>query len=268
MQFKVEKRKHPNIPKHINSDFEIAKKFSEDLEKEIKTFIKSAVLFGSTARSEHPIYEPDIDVLLIIDDLTQILSPEVIQAYRIIVENTAAKHSKRLHITTLKLTSFWENVRNGDPLMITMLRDGIPLYDIGIFEPVQQLLFQGKIKPTKESIWTYFTRAPASIINADWHIVQATLDLYWAVIDSAHAALMKMGEIPPIPKMIPALLEKKFLRTGLLRRKHIQTMDFFYKLAKQIMHREKTKIKGSEFEKYKKRAKEFLEASRKIVEMP
>ncbi|HDD70771.1 MAG TPA: hypothetical protein ENF94_01270, partial [Candidatus Woesearchaeota archaeon] len=128
MKFVVEKRKHPNIPKYISSDFELAKKFAELLKKELEDFLKSAILFGSTARAEHPVYEPDIDVLLIIDDMTQILSPEVIQAYRVIVENTAAKVSKRLHITTLKLTSFWESVRNGDPIIINMLRDGVPLY--------------------------------------------------------------------------------------------------------------------------------------------
>lgn len=268
MKFEVEKRKHPNKPKYISSDFELAKKFIENLEKELNTFLKSAILFGSTARVEHPVYEPDIDVLLLIDDLTQILSPEVIQAYRVIVENTAAKVSKRLHITTLKLTSFWESVRVGDPIIINMLRDGVPLYDVGIFEPVQQLLFKGKIRPTKESIWTYFTRAPASMLNADWHIVQATLDLYWAVIDAAHSALMKMGEIPPIPKQVAGLLDKKLVKRGLLNRKHVATMDFFYKIAKQIMHREKTKVSGTDFVKYKKKAKEFLDATKKIVERP
>ncbi len=268
MKFKVEKRKHPNEPKYVSADFQLAQKFIKRLEEELKTFLKAAILFGSTARVEHPIYEPDIDVLLIIDDLTQILSPEVIQSYRVIVENEAAKISKRLHITTLKLTSYWESVRNGDPIVINMLRDGIPIFDVGVFEPVQQLLFQGKIRPTKESIWTYFTRAPASILNSEWHIVQATLDLYWGVIDAAHAALMKMGEIPPIPKQIPGLLDKKLVKRGLLNRKQVGTMDFFYKLAKKIMHRELTKISGTQFEKYKNRAKEFIDATKKIVERP
>ncbi len=268
MKFKVDKRKHPNIPKFISTDYELAKKFALALEVELKTFLKSAILFGSTARVEHPVYEPDIDVLLLIDDLTQILSPEVIQSYRVIVENTASKISKRLHITTLKLTSFWESVRNGDPIVINMLRDGVPLFDVGIFEPAQQLLFQGKIRPTKESIWTYFTRAPASVLNAEWHIVQATLDLYWAVIDASHAALMKMGEVPPIPKMVPGLLDQKLVKRGLLNKKHVITMEFFYKLAKKIMHRELTKISGNEFSKYKKRAKEFINDLKKVVERP
>ena len=184
-----------------------------------------------------------------------------------IVENTAAQISKRLHITTLKLTSFWDYVRNGDPIVINMLRDGMPLYDVGIFEPAQHLLFKGKIKPTRESIWSYFTRAPASMLNADWCIVQATLNLYWAVIDAANSVLMKMGEMPPIPKQTAGMLEKKLVSKGLLNKQHVKTMDFFYKIAKQIMHKEINKVSGTDYDKFKKRAKDFIDATRKIVEM-
>src|SRR3989338_5599290 len=111
MEFKVRARAHPNVPKYHSVDFELAKKFALAMEKELGQFLKSAVLFGSVARSEKPaIGERDIDVLIIINDLTAILSEEVIQSYRVITENTAWKVSRRLHITTLKLTTFWEHV--------------------------------------------------------------------------------------------------------------------------------------------------------------
>ena len=49
----------------------------------------------------------------------------------------------------------------------------------------------------------YFGRAPITLRNSKWHLNQATIDLYWAVIDATHAALMKLGEIPPSPEHIP-----------------------------------------------------------------
>ncbi len=267
MQFKVHTKIHPNVPKYQSTDYDFAKKFAQIMHQELGDFVKAAVLFGSTAREERPLYgERDIDVLIIINDLTLIMSNEVIQSYRVITEQTASKVSKRLHITTLKMTSFWDYIRNGDPIAINMLRDGVPLYDAGFFEPVQQLLFQGRIRPTKESIWTYFARAPATIHNADWHVLQAALDLYWAVVDSAHAALMKVGEVPPTPGHIADLIEKRLVKAGHVSQKYANTMDTFYKLQKKIIHRELQVLTGKEFDAYKREAEDFVKTMQKVVE--
>ncbi len=267
MQFKVHTKTHPNVPKYPSTDYDFAKKFAEAMHKELGDFVKAIVLFGSTAREEKPLYgERDIDVLIIINDLTMMLSNEVVQSYRVITENLASKNSKRLHITTLKLTNFWEYVRIGDPIAINMLRDGVPLYDSGFFEPVQQLLFQGRIRPTKEAIWTYFARAPATIHNGDWHILQATLDLYWAVVDSAHAALMKMGEVPPTPGHIAEMIHERLVRTGHVPAKYSGIMDMFYKLQKKIIHREIQEVEGRNYDQYKKIAQDFVKTMQRVVE--
>ncbi len=267
MRFSLKEQKHPNLAKYPGSDPDLARKFALTMHEELGAFLKAAILFGSTARAEKPLYgERDIDVLIIIDDLTHMLSSEVVQSYRVITENCAAKISKRLHITTLKLTTFWEYVRSGDPIAINMLRDGVPLYDAGFFAPAQHLLFEGRIRPTRESIWTYFSRAPATLINADWHIMQATLDLYWAVVDSAHAALMQHGEIPPTPGHMAELINKKFCKTGKVPKKYADLMAQFFNLQKQITHRELQKVTGREYDAYKKEAEDFVNVMQGIVE--
>ena len=267
MKFTVRQKKHPNVPKYRSTDYDFAKKFAEKMHKELDTFVKAVILFGSTAREERPAYgERDIDVLIIIDDLTQILSKEVIQSYRVITEQIASKVSRRMHITTLKMTSFWEFIRNGDPIAINMLRDGVPLYDAGIFAPLQELLFQGRIRPTKESIWLYFARAPATINNANWHVLQATLDLYWAVVDAAHAAIMKMGEVPPTPSHLSRMITQRLVKPGHVHKKYADMMDFFYKLQKQITHRELQQVTGKQYDAWLKQAHDFVKAMQKVVE--
>ncbi len=265
MDFEIKKPgQKPRLPTD-EQDFKLAKKFAESLSKEIKDFLKSIVLFGSTAKQVKTVHERDIDVLIIVDDLFAMLTPEVVEAYRIITEKTASQVSKRLHITTMKLTNFWDYVRNGDPIVINMLRDGYPLYDTGVFEPAQRLLFEGRIKPTKESIWAYYTRAPTTIQGADWHVMQAVLDLYWAVIDSAHAALMTHGVVPPAPDMIAEEIKKVLVRTNLVKMYYVKEMDFFYTLSKKITHREVQRITGKEFEDYRNRAVDFVKTMQKIV---
>ena len=213
MKFVVKQKKlHDNIVNYPNTDVTIAKSFARRLHNEFGDFLKVAVLFGSTARNQ-AVERSDIDVLIVVDDLSIRMTKEVIEAYKLIVEKTIGKVSTRLHVTSLTLTSFWEYARAGDPVAINILRDGVALIDIGIFEPLQALLIQGRIRPTTESIWSYFGRSPRTLINSQWHIMQATLDLYWAVIDSAHAALMKTGEIPPSPDHVADLLEEKLVKT-------------------------------------------------------
>lgn len=193
MKFDLPKRDHPNLERYERHDVDIAYRFANEIYKEMGGLIRAVVIFGSSARKKTTI-KSDIDILVILDDLTISMSREVVEAYRIIVNKTIVKVSTRLHITTLRFTTFWDYMRNGDPVGINILRDGVALIDSGFFDPLQALLKKGKIRPTSESIWSYYIRAPNTLHNSKWHLIQATLDLYWAVIDAAHAALMKKTE--------------------------------------------------------------------------
>ncbi len=259
---------HPNISKFRQTDLKIAEAFGADVIKELKEYIKGVVLFGSTVKQDKPIIagEKDIDILIIVDDLSIRITPEFVETYRIIVEKLASKHSNRLHINTMKFTNFWEYMRIGDPIGINMLRTGYPLYDTGFFAPVQALLMSGRIRPTQESVWTYFARAPSTLKNSRWHLLQAALDLYWGVIDSAHAALMSVGEMPPSPAHVAELIEQKLVKPGLVKQKYVEIMEKFYNLSKMIVHRQIQEIKGPEYEQYYKEADEFIEVMRQVIE--
>lgn len=266
MEFKIKERKHHNIPKYKTEDYKTAERFAERLKKELGDFMKAVVLFGSAGRGEETAHEKDIDVLIVINDLTIVVSPEVVEAYRIITERVAAGASRRLHVTTLKMSNFWDYVRSGDPIAINILRDGVPLYDTGFFEPLQVLLFQGRVRPTEESIWVYFSRAPTTLLNSRWHMLQATLDLYWAVIDAAHAALMRLGEVPPAPSKVAHLMREKMVKPGMIPKKYAHTMDIFYELSKKITHRQMQDVTGAQYERYYKEANDFVNKMQQIIE--
>ena len=265
MKFELPKRENPNVEKYSRVELDIAYRFSSEIYRELGAFLKGVVIFGSTARKTRA-PDGDIDVLVVIDDISLAMTPEVIEAYRVIVKKVIVKVSTKLHVITLRFTAFWEYIRQGDPVGINILRDGVPIIDSGFFEPMQALLKRGKIRPSEESVWTYYVRAPNTLHNSKWHIAQATLDLYWAVVDAAHAALMVIGEVPPTPEHVADILEEKLVKPKLLDKKYVNIMRQFYKLMKMITHNEIKEIKGEEFDRYYREAEDFVQRMRRIIE--
>lgn len=261
-------KKNPLITKEkekfLKDELDIAYKFSASIKKEMQDFIKAIVLFGSTARKRNN--SGDIDLLIIIDDLNVEFNKAIVQGYRILTQNIIQKISNRLHITTMRLTNFWEYVRAGDPIAVNILRDGIAIIDAGIFNSVKLLLYKGKIKPSKESITNYISRSQYSLMSSKHHLLAACIDLYWSVVDAAESALMKVNEIPPGPSHVHNLIDKRFVNTGIIEMKYSLILQEFYHLNKAIEHNEIKEITGEQYSKYYDKAEDFVECMKKLIE--
>ena len=266
MKFPLERREKKTAKNYYAQDLEVARRFAKIMYKEFGNFISGLILFGSTLRNPtNP--KKDIDILVILDDVRIKFTKDLVQTYRIITEKAIAQvDPKRLHIQSMKFTSFWEYVRSGDPVAINVLRYGVSLMDTGFFDPLQILLEQGRIRPSKESIYTYLTMSPASLQRADQHILTAVVDLYWAAIDSAHAALMSFGEIPPTPDHVADLLEQKLVKNRHIAKKYSDIMRKLYTTFKKITRREISYISGNEYDKLKKETEIFVKEMKKYIE--
>ncbi|MFA6089254.1 MAG: nucleotidyltransferase domain-containing protein [Candidatus Woesearchaeota archaeon] len=264
MEFKIQKQEDLDFSKFAKEDLDIAYSFSKQIYDEFGQFLRAIVFFGSAARKTEQ-SGSDIDILVIVDDLAIQMTPEIVETYRIITEKIISKTSLKLHVTSLKFTTFYDYVLAGDPIAINMLRDGVALIDTGFFFPLKSLLKRGHIRPSKESIWTYYAKAPQIIVNSQSMILQATIDLYWAVMDAAHAALMSAGEIPPSPDHVSDLLRQKLVASGKLEVKYAHILNDFYTLAKSIMHRDISKVSGTEYDRYKEKATDFVERMQKLI---
>lgn len=265
MQFSIKSRPNPNSVHYSRTDIDLARDFSKYMIGEFGEFLRSIVIFGSLARRKKA-NNHDIDVLVVVDDVRINLTAEIVEAYRIMTQNHVTKVSNRLHIITMRLSSFWEYLRIGDPVAINILRDGFPLLDTGFFEPFQMLLFQGKVRPSLESIWTYYLRSPKFLESSRRHLRDATLDLYWACIDAAHAALMSYGQTPPSPEHVGKMVDDVFVKQGLVEKRYAEIMHNFYKLMKYIEYRKIEEISGSEFESYYKSAEGFVTKMHSLID--
>ncbi len=268
MQFEIKKRDRKQELYYPTEEFNIARDFAQRLYKEFGDFIKALILFGSTTTKPKLEKERDIDILVILDDVSVNLSDELTQTYRIVTEKILfhMPNSERLHVQSMRFTSFWEYIRAGDPVAINVLRYGVSLIDTGIFDPLQSLLDNGRIRPTLESVYTYFTMAPASVHRSKEHILSAMIDLYWASIDAAHAAVMAAGYIPPTPEHASDLLEEALVKKGYLKKRYAEIMRKNYKIFKQIVHREVKEVNGRDYDRYKKDTIDFVNAIKKYLE--
>ncbi len=249
-------------------DHKLAEQFAVELKKELDIFLKEVIFFGSAAKQKGPfekIYETDIDVLIILDDLKKVLSNEVVEAYRVITEQTAAKVSRRFHINTLKISAFWEYLTNGDPIALNILREGKPLLNASFFRPLQVLLEQGRIRPSKENVWAYYLRAPQTILGAKWHILQATIDLYWAALDATHSALLLLGLAPNSPEHTEQLLKEALIKNKRFPKQYGKLLESLHQVVEDINERRAKEISGKTYDHLASATKEYVNFVKKWI---
>src|SRR3989344_4355603 len=136
-----------NLPK---TERDIALIVASKVHKKFDKIVKASILFGSQAKKEATIGS-DIDIMFIIDDASINWDLELIAWYREELGKILSQdpNSKDLHITTVKLTTWWNDLLKGDPVIINVLRYGEALIDSGgFFNPIKSLLLQGKIHST------------------------------------------------------------------------------------------------------------------------
>ena len=265
---KKTKSKLKNLPVlNLRTDFDVAMDFATKVYTKFNKLVKSVILFGSTAKKTN-VPGSDIDIIILIDDAAIRWDDELITWYREELEKIirANDYQKDLHINTIKLTTWWEDLLRGDPVIISVIREGRSLIDFGgFFEPLKYLLVTGKIRSTPEAIYSLLQRAPQHMVRSKISGLNAIEGLYWAMIDSAQAALIAIKVQPTSPENIPVELKRNFVSAGSLKMKYAVWLRDLLMLHKKILHKEITDLKGIEIDEWQKRTEEFLEVMAKLV---
>ncbi len=251
----------------LEQDYKIAYDFAEKIIKKFKNIVKSVILFGSVAKQEAK-PSSDIDLVILVDDASIKWDGEAIAWYQEELKKIVAREPERekLHINTVTLSSFWENITIGEPAAINILRYGIPILDPGFVMPLKFLLYQGKIRPSQEAVYNCAGRVPWHIFRGKIKLLGAVGDFYWAFVDSAHAPLMQAGQIPPSPEHVPELLEKVFVVHKRLDQKYVDWYREMYGLAHKIKNNEIPSIPGRAYDLWLKRCEEFTITMQKLLE--
>ena len=262
----IDKKKVPTL--NLKSESAIAMDFATKVYKKFNKIVKSVVLFGSTTK-QTSVAGSDIDIIIIIDDASIKWDQELVAWYREELDGILRRnpYRKSLHINTIKLTTWWIDLIRGDPIVINILRYGEAMIDLaGFFEPLKFLLVQGKIKSSPEAIYNCLQRAPTHIMRSKAAELNAIEGLYWAMVDSAHAALIATNILPPSPEHISVNLKETFVNSGRLKMKYVVWFRDLLMLHKKISHGQIKDLKGVEIDAWQARTEEFSRVMAKLVE--
>lgn len=262
------------IPKHakrtlnLKTDHEVATDFAVKAYEKFNKLIKSIILFGSVEK-EKTVSGSDIDLIIIIDDVSLNWDQELIAWYREELDKIlqTSPYPLKLHINTIKLSTWWDDLMKGDPVVLNIIRSGFPIIDhAGFIEPLKFLMLKGKIKGTPEAIYQCIQRAPMHIARSKAAELTAIDGLYWAMVDSAHGALIAAGYFPPSPEHVMVDLKEAFSDKGFLKMKYVEWYKEMYYLHKKIDHREISDLKGIEIDMWQNRTEEFMKEMISLVE--
>jgi len=262
------KLNYKNIPTlQLKTENDIAMDFAVKTYKKFDKIVKSIILFGS-ATKKTVVLGSDIDIMILIDDASIKWDQELIAWYREELEKIiqGSPYKKDLHINTIKLSTWWEDLMRGDPVVLNILRYGEALIDAGgFFNPLKSLLLQGKIKSTPEAIYSCLQRAPLHFARSKAAELGAIEGLYWTMVDSAHAALIAANVFPPSPEHISGELKINFVNSGKLKMKYIEWFRDMNLLHKKISHGEITDLKGVIIDDLQSKTEEFLDVMARLV---
>ena len=252
----------------IAGEREIAADFAMKVYENFDQMIKSVVLFGSSAKKVS-MPESDIDIIIIIDDVSVRWDTELIAWYREELGKLirANPYRKALHINSVKLSTWWADLMRGDPVVINVLRYGDALVDFGgFFNPLKVLLKEGKIRSTPESIYTLLQRAPGHMMRARQSMLAVLDGLYWTMVDSAHAALIAADVMPASPEEIPKILTSTFVNKKMLNKKYVRYYEQVHEVAKDVIHGKLVRVRGVDVDKWTEMADDFLGEMAKLVD--
>jgi len=245
----------------------------------LQRYVVAYVLAGSQVKGRS-VESSDVDIYVVIDDtdVKQHTFEELKIKLMDLIINKAMEakilvnSNKELHPQVYTLTEFWLAMSESNPVIITFLRDGIPLYDRGMFISWKQLLLKGILKPSQEAANKYITAAENALKDAKnklKNIINNLIieDLAVAMVTSAQAVIMDSGLLPGDPKETPEMLKKLFVDRGILNIEYVNILSEVWKMRKDFEHGKVNEYKYEDLMNVFEKAEKFISEMKNIKQI-
>ncbi len=235
-----------------------------------RRYVKAIVMFGSSKTKSGVTNTSDIDVAFIVDDtdIQRFTLEQLKDRLFTKMAEIARDFSEKIHAQAYPLSEFWGSIIKPNPVILTLLRDGMAVYDTGFFIPIQLLYRTGNIVPTIETINSNIENSEGLIMLAENVLTtKLSLDLYNAVVASGQALLMEYGYLPPVPKEIPKeLMAVAVEKERILAKEDVDRIEDVIKWFKKIDHGETKSVSGREFDEKLAETKESVDKIISVID--
>lgn len=238
-------------------------------------YVVSYVIAGSLIRGEAHEYS-DLDVSIIIDDtdVTKTTSGELKMKLRNIASNEARIAEKDsgltkpiLNVQVWILSEFWTGLKRAEPVFYTTLRDGVPIYDRGMFSPWKLMLQRGQLIPSPESIRRYIDDGKKYVDRMNMKVKSiATEDLFWSIVYPSQGILMLLGVPPGSPNQVANQINEHLVKKGQLDKKYYQTYIKINKLRKDLEYGKLKDINNTKIVQLIDESIKYIEAINKLYD--
>ena len=262
----AEEEKKQKLEALRKKQIKLAERYKDEVLKKYKDIVKAVVLFGSYVRGDYH-EKSDIDMLVVVDDVTARFTPEMKENFDDKLYQIAKSISDDITVQPAwTLSEFWDMARIGHPLLFTIVRDGWALYDTGFFIPVRKLLELGKIPTTLEAVEKFMETAPQKIRRVEEiKLMMVAEDLYYAMLNSSQAVLMYMGVNPPSPKHTPLDVKEHLVGNKLLEENYLQDLENVINFRKGVEHKEIKELPGQRLDELIEKAKNYVSRMEQLL---
>ncbi len=241
----------------------------EKFEKYVVCYVFAGSLVQGKATKDS-----DIDVFIVVDDtdVKRMSRVELKDKLRAIIIGMGIEAGRitgienKLNIQVYILTDFWESIREANPVIFTFLRDGVPLYDRGIFMVWKQLLKMGRIRPSPEAIEMYKASGEQMIKRVELKIREIlSEDFFWSTFTPTQAAIMLYGLPPPTPRETPHVVRDIFVKKEkMLEEEYVKILEKILETRKGIEQGKIKEVKGRDVDELLRASKKYLNRLNKL----
>ena len=264
----------PLYDKGILGSLRVAEIHKSLVLQKFEKYVVSYVIAGSLVRGK-AIKTSDVDVFLIINDTDVKRMPrlELKERLRSIIyqyvneAGALAGVQNKLSPQVWLLTDFWNDVKDANPVMLTFIRDGVPLYDRGTFMPWKRLLQMGRLKPSPEALDMYLSMGDQTIKRAKRTMLDIVIqDLFYGVLTPSQGLLMLYGLSPPTHKETVADMKRIFVdKEKLLEKKYIDILEeIVIKYFKGYEHDKVKEVSGKEIDRLLKNTEDYIKRLKEL----
>lgn len=247
--------------------FKAAEEFSDALVDKLGDKVMCVAVYGSVPEGNHS-HESDIDTFVVLDDtkLQRDVPKDAKKKIRRKIIQLAKDMDDRITIQYFSfLTEFWQSLRDGDPLLVTVLRIGEPVYDKGIFRAGKRLVQRGKIKSTRESVMKRLKMGSRSYKTAEKMLThKIPFRLEQAMAAAGQAPVMMSGAAPPGKHDVDKVLRDRFVEKDMLDDKYVSIAQDLQDFADRA-EKDKGEITGAMVDEHLEKADDFIERMHKLV---